>query len=850
MTASLTTRFLDSTSASLVERLDVPPRAERRLTAPERYRLGSMAGWLMSMTGNNDSVWRHQALALDAVAAGENVVLATSTASGKTLVYQAALVELLLNSDRRALLLFPQKALAGDQLHRALQAVERAGLDPSLIGAINGDVPMADRDRVLESSRIVLATPDVVQSWLMRQLGSPLVQTFLKSLVLVVIDEAHVFEGVFGSNSAYLFRRLRDAQRRAVGAAGDKLQFIAATATIKDPAGHMKLLTGCEFQVIAEEENGAPFHGVTLLHVDGPAHGSPAERYAADVGSALAPVMAADAFIFFHDGRQGVERITRAIGLDKVLPYRGGYDEGDRRQIEASLRSGTAIGIIATSALELGIDFPQFTIGLNIGVPQTRKALRQRVGRIGRNAPGVFAVVAPPLAFAQLGSSFQEFYEGSSEPSHLYLGNQFIQFQQARCLLDENAAAAESLGAGEDWPDGFSAMLEAALPGGRRSAELDHIAQLGADSPHIGYPLRNISDVTYALKSRRDPNMNIGKIDNDKALREAFPGATYHHLKKAYRVVEWRSNSYERSIILEPVKDAPPTQALLRTNLGVSTDPAALIDGRLASGERGLIAEISLKVGDSVEGYRIGNNAFSYRDLVSKDRHMRRRMREFATTGVFLRIDEPWFSGSGDGAVKTRLAVSEALKAVLAREHNIAPAELRCAHQNIRLFSQGVGTPIDDGIVVFDNVVGGLRLSAPLFDDFPAVLGRLSRAVALAGEEALLDDACVERLSDWYESLGTGRLDAAEGPRLGADEYLVFAPRSEVGVRLGNEVVERTLLEPQLLEVNDTDVLMYRYESAPGSTAFVAHDRVQPLGGTWRHAIWCARSNAIREIAA
>lgn len=846
-------KFLDASGAKVVERIDVAPRPERREPAPAPYRSGAMNGWLGAMTGIEDSVWRHQAIAMEAVNWGENVVLATGTASGKSLVFQAAVVHEMLNGTGRALLLFPQKALGADQLHRTRRALELAGLDPSLVGVIHGDIPNAERDRVLHECRVVLATPDVIHCWMMRQLSSPLVQAFLAELRLIVIDEAHVLEGVFGSNGAYFFRRIRSAHERSQSGHGNEyrpLQFIAATATIKDPAQHMLDVTGCDFTVIPEEENGAPFHGLTLLHVEGPGHGGPAERFAADIGSALTEVVGPDAFIMFHDARQGVERITRYIDREDVLPYRGGYDDGDRRKIEQKLHRNEALGIISTSALELGIDIPQFTMGLNLGVPQTRKAFRQRVGRIGRNAPGVFAVVAPPSAFAQLGSSFREFYEGEAEPSHLYLGNRFIQFQQARCFVDEQPVVDGWQAGSVTWPEGFAEMVAAAVPGARRPADLEHIAQLGSDSPHLAYPLRNICEVSYALKSKRNLNDIIGKIELDKALREAYPGAIYHHLKKAHRVVEWRSNSYEHSIILEPVRDAPPTQALSRTCVSVSTDRGELLDGRLLTSDQGLLAEISLRVTDSVEGYRSGSTPIYYRDLSAQDRHMRRRYREFGTTGVLVRINEPWFAGSGDAAVKMRHQVAEALHAILAREHNIAPAELRSAHHNISSYSTGVGRQIDDAIVLFDNVVGGLRLSAPLFKDFPSVLDRLVRAADLAGDEALLSETCVAKLQLWFGTLSAPTGRALESPVNASDELIIFAPQSEVCVSVAGTLVDRTLLEPQLLSTGDQDILMYRYETTPGCNAFVPHDRVQAVGNNWRHAIWNPVSNEIREIAA
>jgi DEAD/DEAH box helicase domain-containing protein len=847
MTLSPFTLFMEATNATVIEHIELPVRPERRRPVPSAFEHGPIGGWLSAMIGGA-TPWLHQSLALEKIAEGKNVVIATSTASGKSLIFQAAVVRELLEGDGRALLLYPQKSLSSDQERRMIKALELAGLDPSRVGMIHGDIPMADRDEILERADVVLATPDSVHSWLMRQSSSPLVQAFLDRLKLLVIDEAHAFEGVFGTNAAFLFPRVFAAQRRASGGTGT-VQVIAATATIADPVGHLEALTGLPFEAITEDDNGAPFHGLTLLHVEGPAYGAPAEKLAADFGTSLAGAIGEDAFILFNDSRQGVERITRYIKRDDVLPYRGGYDHKDRRRIEERLHSNEARGIVSTSALELGVDIPQFSIGMNIGVPQTRKAFRQRVGRIGRSSTGLFVVVAPPSAFAQLGTSLREFYEGPVEPSHLYYSNRQIQFQHARCLVEEcGADELEKLDG--DWPDGFREMVRVAQPGAPRPRDLDYLAALGGDSPHIAYPLRAMCETSYALRSIRNPSESIGRIELDKAIREAYPGATHYHLGRAYRVVDWRASSYEHSIMLEPLKGAQPTQPLLRTCVSVSFDAAEVLDGRYVTGDGGCLAEISLRVTDSVEGYRIGSSAMPYRELKKDNPRMRRRYREASSTGVVIRISEPWFAGSGDASVKTRDRIAEAIKVALAVEHNIAPAELRSAHTNINLCSLAGAKPIDDAIVVFDNVAGGLRLSAPLFSSFPALLDRLERAASLAGDEALLALPTVERLRAWHAGLGSASSQRGEGPMLASGEIMVFAPQSEVAVRIKGVLEERKLIEPQFLSMGEQDVLMYKYEAAPDVHAWVAHEQVQAIGSNWSQVIWNPVSNQFREIEA
>lgn len=431
-----------ATGATIVEEFELPVRPERLAAIPASYAEERITNWLHAMTGSSQ-IYTHQRICLEQVDNGANVVLNTSTASGKTLAFLAPIMRGLMQNPReKALLLYPQKALGGDQRKRIEAALAAADMVGDLVGVINGDVPMEERFGIIERASLVLATPDVVQSWVMRLSATPQVQAFLRALRWLVIDEAHVLEGVFGSNTAFLLRRLLLAIDRACSADGANcppLQVIAASATMRDAAAHMQQLTGRGFVEVGEADNGAPFHGLTMLHVDGPAYGPAAEAYFAELCARVADDISPHAFIAFADTRQGVEHICQMVQRDDVLPYRGGYEPRDRQCIEQALWNGNLRGAISTSALELGVDIPQLPVGLNLGVPQTRKAFRQRVGRIGRSMPGVFALVAPANEFSRLGGSMREFFEGEVEPSRLYLDNPYIQLQAARCLVEECA---------------------------------------------------------------------------------------------------------------------------------------------------------------------------------------------------------------------------------------------------------------------------------------------------------------------------------------------------------------------------------------------------------------------------
>ncbi len=852
--ADLFIRLIDP---SIVERIDYPPRPERRASPPAAYLEGATGDWLRSMLGGIDTVWTHQAKTLEHIHAGKNVAMATGTASGKSLPFQLAIIHSMLTDDCVHLVFYPQISLSGDQLARWQEALQLAGLDPSLVGEINGRVSSQDRDIVLAKCRVILATPDAFHCWGMRQLASPAMQAFLSLLKFVVIDEAHTWEGVFGTNLVYFNRRLRRAVASAVAKASRRqrspLQFIAATATIANPKEHLELLTGCPFEVVDETQNGAPCHELTLLHIEGPDHDAPAEKMLADILATIASEIAPeDAAIAFADTRQGVERVTRAVSRDDVLPYRSGYEAVDRRGIESALRAGKLRALASTSAMELGIDIPMFKIGINLGVPQTTKAILQRAGRIGRSAPGVFVVIAPSSAFVKLGSTFKDFYEGAVEPSNLYLDNRFIQFGQARCLIDE--AQLEdgqiTLPTSVEWPTGFAETFIAAQPGAVRPRDLDAIAMLGSDNPHFAYPLRKIGDVTYALRLARGDTRKIGEIDIEKAMREAYPGATYYHLRQSYKVVEWRTRSYEHIILLEPIPGGAPTQPIPRNQVSVSFERDALIDGRMLAGNGGCMAEIVMGVCQSVEGYCIGSTKLLYKETSKTNPRLSRKQREFSSTGVVLRINAPWFKGSGENQVATRRAVAEALCAMLSREACISPSDIRSAHTGIAVLSPSGATKVDDAIAIFDTALGGLRLSGVLFDDLSIYLERLARGAELAGTDALLSDTLVEQLIEWREGLSS--TDVVPPPAMlgEGDELVVYAPHSEEAIRVRGTLVHRTVLEPQLLPMGDVDQLMYRYEPTPGSTGWVLHDAIEPTGHNWRRMLWNPFSNVMREMEA
>ncbi len=352
--------------------------------------------------------WEHQAAAASLAHAGSPVVIATGTASGKSLAYQLPVfTRLLADSRATALYLSPTKALAADQL----RSVVRLGLDGIRPATYDGDTARDERDWVREHSRFVLTNPDMVHHGLLP--GHARWASFLRRLAFVVVDECHTYRGVFGSHVAHVLRRLRRAAARYGGAP----TFVLASATSGDPADAAARLTG--LPVTAVTEDAAPRGAVTfalweppllppsddlvdgLAEVDLPPVRRSALRETADLlTDAVVAGTRTLAFVRSRRGAEVVAAVTRRSldeavpGLgDRVAAYRAGYLREDRREIERQLLAGELLALASTNALELGVDLIGLDAVLICGYPGTRASLWQQAGRAGRAGGEALAVL-------------------------------------------------------------------------------------------------------------------------------------------------------------------------------------------------------------------------------------------------------------------------------------------------------------------------------------------------------------------------------------------------------------------------------------------------------------------------
>ena len=364
-------------------------------------------------------LYTHQAAAIDAVHAGQDVVVVTPTASGKTLCYAVPVLQAITeDAASRALFLFPTKALGQDQVAELTALTKAAGLEVSA-ATYDGDTPAPIRSAIRTAGRVVVTNPDMLNSAILPH-HTKWFQLF-EQLKVIVVDELHTYRGVFGSHVANVLRRLL----RICAHYGSRPVIVCCSATIGNPQELAELLTGRGMRLV--DRNGAPAGVRHVLLVDPPlldpstgARGSAltlAERWA------LPFIRAGRQTIVFGRARTSVEiilsRLREALResygpRSRVRGYRGGYLPTERRSIEQGLRDGEVLGVVSTNALELGVDIGRLDVAVLAGYPGSIAGAWQQLGRAGRRAgTSVGVVIASGAPVDQYVVHHPEFLLGS-----------------------------------------------------------------------------------------------------------------------------------------------------------------------------------------------------------------------------------------------------------------------------------------------------------------------------------------------------------------------------------------------------------------------------------------------------
>jgi DEAD/DEAH box helicase domain-containing protein len=479
------------------------------------------------------SLYGHQADAWEAAARGEHVIVTTGTASGKTLAFNLPVLHALAAEPKlRALYLYPTKALAQDQL-RTLASFRLPRLRPEIY---DGDTPSERRWQIRRWANLVLTNPDMLHIGVLPHHDRW--ADVLHNLRYVVVDEAHVYRGVFGSHVGNVLRRLR----RLAKVYGAEPQFLFASATIANPGELAGALAGIEATVVGED--GAPRAERTIVLWNPPLLDPELGLRASALGDA-ARLMAdlvtrGQRTICFAKSRKAAELIHRfaservdAETAKRLAPYRAGYTPAQRREIERRLVEGDLLGVSATGALELGIDIGSLDAALSVGFPGTVASLRQQWGRAGRRGHGLAVLVASEDALDQY----------------------FMREPDA--LLSRNVEAARSDYANPRVLDGhvLAAAFEAPLDDADRStlgdAALERAALLpeltktsvgyvwgGRDYPAGRIPLRSATADAFTVVDASTGDL-LGLVERERAYSTIHEGAIYLHLGERYLVREF-----------------------------------------------------------------------------------------------------------------------------------------------------------------------------------------------------------------------------------------------------------------------------------------------------------------------
>ncbi len=481
--------------------------------------------------------YSHQAAAAEAVHAGKNVVIVTPTASGKTLCYNLPVLNAILeNSDSRALYLFPTKALAQDQLAELHDLNQR--LDNRFgVFTYDGDTPSDARKSIREKSHVVLTNPDMLHTGILPH-HTRWTRLF-ENLRYIVVDELHTYRGVFGSHLCNVLRRLRRIARFY----GRDPRFICCSATIANPGELASRLLEADVEVL--NANGAPAAEKTFVFYNPPVvnRALGIRRSYINESSRVAQEFLKHDLqtIVFANSRLHTELLLKYLQQanpplpgkpETIRGYRGGYLPNERREIERGLRDARIRGVVATSALELGIDVGSLDAVVMAGYPGTIAGTWQRAGRAGRRSGSSCAVlVASSAPLDQFIVRHPDYFFGSS-PEHAFIqpDNLEILINHLKCAAFELPIAPEERFGDVDVPDLCARLVEAGFL--HRAGERYHWT-------HEAYPadtvsLRSVTSDNFVIVDITGQPEVIGEVDYPSALTTVHEKAIYLHGGQQY----------------------------------------------------------------------------------------------------------------------------------------------------------------------------------------------------------------------------------------------------------------------------------------------------------------------------
>jgi len=657
----------------------------------------------------------HQLAALRA-ARRRDAIVTTGTASGKSLCFNLPVLEdLIADPKARALYLYPTKALAQDQARKLSELAPR----DVRFAIYDGDTPREERPAIRRTASLLLSNPDMLHMGILPR--SRDWAPFLAGLKWIVLDEAHVYRGVFGSHVANVLRRLR---RLAVAHGADP-RFILTSATIANPSELAERLTGKELELISED--GSPSAGRHIAMWNPPLLDERTGRRrsalseAADLLADL--VISGVRTICFLRSRRGIELIRRFTELrlnelgrpelaERVAPYRAGYTPAQRRDIERRLADGELLAVVATNALELGIDIGSLDAAICVSFPGTVASLRQMWGRAGRERRGLAVYIAGQDALDQFFCRHpDEFLDRPVESAILDHESEQIYMQHLVAAAYERPLSPEdSEFLGPRW-QGWADRL--VTEGELRRFNDGRYGPRGPGYPAGDISLRSSSADNVAVVER-DAGELIGTVEAERALYTLHPGAVYLHMGRSYEVHEL---DFEvRRALVTPFTGDWYTQPKSETDVFVER----ILDSRPGPGCELFFGTVS--VSQQVIAYQRKSVAeHEVVDLISLDLPEQ----SFLTQAL-------WYVPEDDALAEMPLDML--LGSLHAAEHSqiaVLPLIAMCDRWDIGGLSTNVhpqtGAPT---IFIYDGHPGGVGIARHGFREFERLVGDALRLVA------------------------------------------------------------------------------------------------------------------------
>lgn len=664
------------------------------------------------------SLWSHQAQALVALREGRSVTISTGTASGKSLVYQLALAEAIHTSKHATtLMVFPTKALTQDQLGR-LHSLNLPGVSA---GVYDGDTSQEHRTWIRKQANVVLTNPDMLHAAILG--GHSRWAGFLRNLSLVVVDEAHVYRGVFGAQVSLVLRRLR----RLAALRGTSPRFVLSSATIGNPGEHAKTLTGLDCEVVSKD--GGPSSRRLVVGWEPPMEDGPepSRRSAiAESADLLAHLVGAgSATLAFTRSRRAAEVVAQAAAENladpaSVAAYRAGYLPEERRELERRLLSGELRGVAATTALELGIDVGGLDAVILSGFPGTRAAFRQQLGRAGRSnkdSLGIFVLDDNPLD-RYLGQHPDVLLDDPPEAVLADPSNPIIMAEHLACAAHESPLKRED----EAWfGDRFIDASRVAVLDGTLASKDGVLRYSGKGEPHRIHGLRSSGERVQIVDSLT--GALLGEASRTQAMSALHTGAMYLHQRRSYEVV---SLDLDAGVATVKLNDAP-WYTIARGINDVDV---------IAASESRRIGDAPLHLGPVVVTHqvvsyarrRIGTGELLEEKPLDLPEQMMR------TIGTWITVDDAAMGAAAIGPI----AIGGALHAAEHAMIGLLPLIVACDHWDVG----GISTPMHRStgaatIVIYDGVEGGAGFAEAVYRNaerlIDATLDRLRSCPCLKG---------------------------------------------------------------------------------------------------------------------